>query len=292
MARFVLRRGFTVFDLIAVLGVLGVAGVLLVGIMLPSIGGTRCGSTQLRDSTQVRGIHQAMVVWAQNNKDRYPLPSEIDVENTTVAEEGSAKDTTANILSMMVYNGSIGTEMLYSPAEANGSVSVLDTYEFDLPKAAVNPAKAFWDPALKAGLRPEEPGHISYAHLIPHGERLRKWNNSFNAEDVIVGNRGPQVASVQYGKRGEATPVYANYQSVTFLIHGSRAKWEGNVAFNDNHVEFLNEPKAGRYKLAGGSEREDVLFYDEPDDDAGVNKYMGMFTKAGAKREEFKAIWD
>ena len=30
-------------------------------------------------------------------------------------------------------------------------------------------------------------------------------------------------------------------RSITLLIHGSRTKWEGNEAFNDNHVDFLTK---------------------------------------------------
>jgi hypothetical protein len=292
MARLVVRRGFTIVELGVLVLVIGLALAVLVGIVLPAQRTKGCGGRHLKDSTQIRGIHQAMIVWAQNNRDLYPLPSIADAAGDTLDMPAEQKDTTANILSLLVYIGSIGTEMLYSPAEANGNIQVYETYEFERPTGTVNPATALWDPKLRADFTGPNPGHISYAHLLPHGPRLQKWNNSFNAEDVIVGNRGPQIAAVKYDAKGIAAPVFANNQSNTFLIHGGRATWEGNMAFNDNHVEFLTSVKAGKYTLADGSERVDVLFYDEPEDAAGLNHFLGIFTRAGAKSEDFRAIWD
>ena len=293
MGRYVLRRGFTALEAVvvifAVLLLLGILSVVIDGGVLGRRRG--CGHPQLRDSTQLRGIHQAMVVWAQNNKDRYPLPSVIDANNDTVAEPGTAKDTTNNILSMLVWNGSVGTEMLISPQEASGKIALYDTYEFENPSGAVNPAKALWDPKLRADFTGKEPGHVSYGHLLPSGARLDQWNNSFNAETAIVGNRGPRVTAVTYDGKGVAKPV-VDEQSVTMLIHGSRVRWEGNVAYNDNHVEFLNSVKAGKYKTAAGAEREDVLFWDEPDDAAGTNAFLGIYTGAGDSPSAFKTIWD
>jgi hypothetical protein len=290
MERLVLRRGFTVVDLV----VLVISGALIVGVIalvLPSMGRTHCGNPQLKDSTQVRGIHQAMVVWAQNNRDQYPLPSVIDANNDTVAEIGTAKDTTNNILSMLIYNGSIGTEMLISPGEASGQIQLYDTYEFEKPSGALNPEKAMWDPKLRADFTAKEPAHNSYAHLLPSGARLGQWNNNFNQDVVILGNRGPRVTAVTYDGKGVAKPAL-DEQSVTMLIHGSRVKWEGNVAFNDNHVEFLSSVAAGKYKTAAGAERQDVLFYDEPDDAGGTNAFLGIYIGAGGSPPEFKTIWD
>lgn len=54
---------------------------------------------QIKDATQIRGIHQG--IWAQNNADKYPLPSEVDKSDMTVADRGKLKDTTSNIMSLL-----------------------------------------------------------------------------------------------------------------------------------------------------------------------------------------------
>lgn len=34
------------------------------------------------------------------------------------------------------------------------------------------------------------------------------------------------------------------------------------------------------------------MFFDQPDDSKMANDYLGIFTKAGEGRGEWKAIWD
>ena len=133
-------RGLTAVEVIAIVVVV----VVLIGILLPAMGGSNHrggGGRQLKDQTQVRGIVQAMQLWAQNNGDRYPLPSLIDKDNATVGEIGAAKDTTANIYSILIYNGNIPTEICVSPAESNGKIEEFGTYALDKPASAVNPEK-------------------------------------------------------------------------------------------------------------------------------------------------------
>ncbi len=91
---------------------------------------------------------QSLIVWASNNNGSYPLPSQLDVANMTVAEKGRAKDTTANILSLLIFNGHISTEMCICPDEANKRIANFEDYEYSNPKKAVKPQEAMWDPAF------------------------------------------------------------------------------------------------------------------------------------------------
>src|SRR5690606_16076927 len=106
------------------------------------------------------------------------------------------------------------------------------------PGSAPDPAKALWDPAFSADFTGGRTGNFSYGHALPAGVRLEDWTNNFSATQVIVGNRGPQIASAARDKKGGLSPVLANKASNTLLIHGSRTSWEGNIAYNDNHVNF------------------------------------------------------
>jgi hypothetical protein len=267
-------------------------------------GGTKEQEAQKKDSMQVRGIGQALVVFAQNNKDQYPLPSKLDAQNNTVKTGGRAKDTTANIYSMLVFNGSISPEMLVSPVEKNPAVTATENYEYDKPKGAAVPEKAIWDPAgIATGLGPEK-GNVSYAHLQPAGGRLKAWSNTFMSNESILGTRGPQVTGVAPAKgAGDgAAPVVtlAKKNSTALTLFGDGAWWSGNIAFNDNHVEYLSnmlahgKPFGGKqtYRLPDGTERPDVIFYDEPEDKEHVNSYLGIWKTAGQDVLHYRGIWD
>lgn len=298
-----LTRGFTNIDLVVVLGVVGlVAAVLL--ILQPAMRGTGCGRRDMKDAIQVRGIQQAMVVWGQSNNDEYPLPSRIDNSNSTVADEGSAKDTSANIYSLMIFTGSLSPELLVSPLETSPNVQACDGYQYEAPVAAIDPSKALWDPAFSAALGGPHPGNVSYAHLQPSGGRLGRFKigpGGSTASEPVVGTRGPEIASVQKKPDGSVTPTLANPKSNTLLFFGKNKSWSGNMAFNDNHVEILvGWLKPGRpfkhlgrtYTAADGKQWPDLWCYDEPDDPKAANDYLGIFLKAGAEPKDFKAAWD
>lgn len=307
-------RGFTLVEA-AALCLVG-AGVLAGGIASQpndeaALARARQSARQLKDATQIRAIVQAMMIWSQMNKDVYPLPSMIDKQDSTVADKGRAKDTTANILSILAWNGSISPELCISPLENNARIKACDGFEFTNPKTAVRPVNALWDPAFNCDFTGAKPGNNSYAHLQPSGVinagdwtkttgRVQRWSSTFNAAEPIVSTRGPEVASVQYGEELKVTPKYANEKSNTFSFYKPAGSWSGNVAFNDNHVEFLDKYltpgqtfKAGAsFKIGEDKTRADIAFFDEPDDPKGVNNFLGIFIKAGEKPSEFKAIWD
>jgi hypothetical protein len=293
------RGGFTLIELVLVV-IIG----LVVTVFLLTIGAhePRVTSRQLKDSTQIRGILQGMVIWAQNNQDRYPLPSALDVNNTTVAATGTAKDTTSNILSLLVYNGYVSTEMFRSPAEVNGNIEVYDDYEFDAPSTAVSPTTALWDPAFHASPsapfnigaagNPANIGNNSYAHTAPVDARRPLWGATFVATQVAIANRGPGVIRVDQTRDGPV-PVFDPHSN-TYLIHGSRTRWEGNVGYNDNHVTFETRigPEGLTYTTAAGKERPDHLFFDEPDDPTAANAFLGIWTTAGDTKKEYTSWVD
>jgi hypothetical protein len=289
-------RGLTIVEVIAVI----VVFVLVVGIALSMLGRTRDPARFFKDSTQVRGIHQGMVLWSQSNKDVYPLPSLVDLKDETVAEQAREKDTTANIMSLLIFNGYFSPELCVSPAEANGSIKVMGNYGWggtsaSLPAKAVNPAKALWDPAFAADFTGGKTGNFSYGHMLPADVRLEKtWMNDFQATEAVVGNRGPQIASLALDKAGARTFMPTIPSSNTYLIRGGKKTWEGNIAYGDNHVTFESrlDPESTFYKDAAGKEWFDCLFFDEQDDPKQTNNFLGIFTKAGTTGAEYKAIWD
>lgn len=192
----------------------------------------------------------------------------------------------------MLWNGLVTTELLMSPAEA-GNVEKYEGYELASPKAAVNPAKALWDPAFRADFTGKEPGGVSYAHMLPGGDRVASWGNTFDPNQVAVANRGPKVNGVSYKKDGTIDKIDSDEVSVTLQFHG-RTEWSGNIAYNDNHVKFEQDMTGSEltYLNADGEKQSDLIFYDEPDDPTATNAFVSIFTAAGNKRSDFNSIWD
>lgn len=311
------KRGFTLIETAAVVVACGVAAcVLRVASGQPEGGaedpGLRVQRLKPRDASNVRQIGQAMVVWSQSNADSYPLPSKVERSRFTVAEQGATADTSANIYSMLVFAGLLKPEMLVSPLELNPRIEEKKDYAFKEPQAALSPERALWDPTFGADVTdPAKKGNVSYAHLMPFGDRLQRWSSTFMATDMQVGSRGPEIAEADSDEKGEeATARLVNPGSNTLKFFAVPPKdgapavpaWAGHIAFADNHVGFRETPlKDGailfgkewpKFVVGEQRTRRDVWCYDEPEDGKELNTYLGIFTQAGAQKGDWKAIWD
>lgn len=276
------RPGFTLIELLVVIAIIG----LLMSILMPSLGKARDAARQIKDGANLRSTLQGMVIWGNSHGDEYPRPSSLDRGNQTI-NPGSlpsiVKDNTGNIFSIMIYHGYVTPEVLVSSGEINPRIMRDTQYEYQYPSRAVNPDGALWDPGFAGhpgengsgtGLGRRDGGlngGVSFAHCPPFGERASWWKSTLDSRQAVLGNRGP----VYDGSPGawRLVPGVAGQMSNRLRIFGGRQTWEGNIAFNDGRVVFLNDPASDqlpmtyRLNVNGSRTHSDNVFVNENPND-------------------------
>jgi prepilin-type N-terminal cleavage/methylation domain-containing protein len=282
---------FTLIELLVVIAIIA----LLIGILLPALGGARDSARKGKDASQIRGIAQSLETWAPDNDGRYPLPSLIDASDATVAATNPLeKDNTGNIFSLLIASGIEQPRTFVSPVETNEQVEVYQNYNKNSDAADV-PMFANWDPGF-AGVPVKLPGpcnfeksNNSYAHLAPFGARRGQWKTGGGASVALLSNRG-SIYSGDATNGWELTTLGSpkGTDSNTLRFYTPDDSWSGNVAYGDASVRFENQadPDGLRLDLAGGGSGRDNLFVNESESaglgapgnrtspDEGTNAYL------------------
>lgn len=236
------KRGFTLIELLVVMAIIA----LLISLLLPALAKARAQAKLLKDGTQIKEVHKAWTIFANENNSKFPTPGLIDrLPDPDIGRdvpgrgpEDQNQNTTANMYSACIAQNYFTPELCVGPTEPSGNVLVMDNYNYNQYQPV---ADTYWDPNFRAEL--DFLCHTSYAHMPIVGERkTRHWNNSMDSDFAIVGNRG-----VKNG-RDDNQDWYDN--SVTLEIHGGSKEWVGNVCFNDNHIEVLRTfyPEGVQYR--------------------------------------------
>jgi hypothetical protein len=181
--------------------------------------------------TNLRGIHQGLLSWAQDNDESYPLPSDADRANATEDPGDSGeKNRTGAVFSLMIFNQVISEPAVFvSPGEKNINIEPIDEQVYDYTRPGdpalgsaqrrfnnantVDPKNAVYDPsfkgtpddrplngnsdvdALAGNASGTEACNNSYAHTPLVGEYLKRWSTiRATSLDAVLSNRGPRFA--------------------------------------------------------------------------------------------------
>ncbi len=235
-------RAFTLVELLVVIILIG----LLMALLLPALGAARRTAQQRQNDTQVRGLHQAMVTFAEGNRSFFPgiranntligaNNGDTGIDTDPSGTSGGRKGNFVAVRHEILLDGSYITgAYVISPAEDKtewtiGSVDQ-NNYSYAMLRIHYRAQGMGFAPNLTAA-------------------RNEEWRNTLNAQAVVVADRN----------------TGSNGVNAVSSIHTTResGKWEGSVAFNDGRVTY--ETAHDQLDLKYGSHnlvQEDNLFMD------------------------------
>ncbi len=144
------KRAFTLIELLVVISIIA----LLIGILLPALGAARRTARQMQNSTQVRGIHSGLVLFAQGNGTYYP-----GINTSGTVTDGTVHFRFQELLDDNYFTG----EYIISPSET----------------------KTEWTTGSVSS------ANYSYSMLTLQdvGQRRNEWRETSNSEAVVVSDR-------------------------------------------------------------------------------------------------------
>lgn len=303
------RKGFTLIELLVVISIIA----LLIGILLPALQRAKKNANAIRDATQLKQIHTAMVTYATSSGDKYPVPSEIDRQGYTEGERlyeattpGALdpnryrKDRTGATFSVLVFSAAIVPELCISPGEPNGNINADGDYSFapDEERGVNAPGLASWDPTfagtpatddasrtdgawLQGVSVDPEGGNFSYAHP-PLDRRSRQsvyWRSTLRAADPVLSNRGP-VYSNSSTPGGEPIQTADTPTSGTWFLAGGRLGEQSDtllLAGPQNTWAGNVAYNDNHVSQESSSQPESVTFIDTTDTSGNITQLDNLF---------------
>ncbi|MFN3165545.1 MAG: type II secretion system protein [Phycisphaeraceae bacterium] len=235
------RHGFTLIELLVVISIIA----LLIAILLPALGAARRSARQMQNTVNLRSLHQAQVIYAEQNKGYYTgLNSDGTVmTGAEVAEDGNVAPsmTWGNPghfvmprFALLAFNDVVDYEHLLSPEEKDGSREV-------------------WDGVARFSHR-----YISYAALDlgtisgnplqpdQYAQALKSWRNDVGSQTPIFCDRN--------------TTGNTNFSLDPGASVWDSEKWTGSVVWNDGHAGTEEDVLMDSTKVGNSSADEDPLF--------------------------------
>ena len=214
------RKGFTLIELLVVISIIA----LLIAILLPALGAARRTARRMQNSTQLRGIHQGLVTFANSNKGNF---AGLDASGNAVAGSNQTTGSTNNGAFVesrywILFEGDFFTpEYAISPSETE------NVSEYVSPTAGTT--AVVWSNGgdknySYAMLHWNVDGNLAPSNIT--AGRAAEWSQTLNSQAIVISDRN----------------IGADATNNVRSIHtNDDGEWSGSVLWNDNHVGFENE---------------------------------------------------
>lgn len=230
-------KAFTLIELLVVISIIA----LLIGILLPALGAARRTARQMQNSTQVRGIHTALVLFSQGNNTYYVGSNSKGQDQAVTATGDTVPQYVEARFRSLLDDNYFTKEYMVSPSETKAT-SVGQT----------------------TGITTIDNGvtlNINYSYAMMEISAVQtdareEWRDTSNSEAVIIGDR----AKLNTG---------AFYKSVHTNPKSGTTEWRGSVGWNDNHVTFEATSNMAATQYYRTSNINDDLFVADDGDGVG-----------------------
>ena len=265
------KKGFTLVELLVVIAIIA----LLMGILMPALSRVRQLAHRLVCGTNLSGIGKAMLIYANDNEEDYPIAGPIGAQWDT---DGSLQDwvgptrddafgwaggtaTISSSLFLLVKYGGVTAKQFVCKGDAGTRTFDLSGY-LPLP-AYIQSIEDPWD--FGSALLGEGMGssfHNSYSFQMPYQHAAASAfpiTGSSSPESPVAADRNPWLDSNAqvYIRDSDDVPAVEwrdGYKDPGALALSTTEKYgnaaahqrEGqNVLFNDSHVNFERYPNVG-----------------------------------------------